>query len=290
MTGATGFIGRSLIPELVAAGHKVRAATRRPGSYDGPGTPIALDAGDRGSIASALEGVDAAYYLLHALTEPDFERVDRGWAEAFGQAAETADLGRIVYLGGLGERGKGSPHLRSRHEVGDVLAAHLPTVELRASLVLGPGGTSYELLCRLVDVLTTVVDGVPLPAPRALRTETQPIGLSDAVTYLVHALDLEPATYDIGTVDATTYAGLMEQQAKVTGRKLRVLPVLPVLPRAFALFADVLTDQDVLVAHALFDSAGDPAVVAERRIEHLTGHRPGTVQDALEAALESAPA
>jgi hypothetical protein len=149
VTGATGAIGRPLVAALVAAGHRVLAATRRPEDYEGPGTPVPVDLDADGPIdpGGAAARADAAYYLVHALDQPDFEAIDRRRAERF---ADLWGADRpVVYLGGLGRPGRGSPHLRSRHEIGAILRRRTAAVELRAALVIAPGSLSFQLLARL---------------------------------------------------------------------------------------------------------------------------------------------
>lgn len=283
VAGGTGFVGSVLVPRL-AEGHEVLVGTRDPSSYEGPGEPVHLDLDDPSTVGSWLEDVDVAYYLLHALHRHDFVEIDRAWATCFGDAASKAAVGKVVYLGGLGKRGQGSEHLRSRHEVGDLLAERVPTVEVRASLVLGPGGASYELLRQMVGAIVDM--GISsVPAPRDLGTATQPIGVEDAVTLLVAALDVEPGHWDIGAPEPLTYAELMQIEASVRGHELKVMPVLPLAPRLFAPFASALSDQDLMVAHALFDSAGSPAIVESHALAERAGHRALSVAQALARAV-----
>jgi uncharacterized protein YbjT (DUF2867 family) len=142
VTGASGFIGSRLCRALVAAGHDVRAMTRRPDHYTGAGKPVRGDVQDPESLAAALAGTDAAYYLVHSLESDDFERKDAAAARNFAQAAADAGIERIVYLGGLGADGaKLSPHLRSRREVEQLLSStSVPVTALRAAVVVGHGG------------------------------------------------------------------------------------------------------------------------------------------------------
>ncbi|MGZ6827090.1 MAG: NAD(P)H-binding protein, partial [Mycobacteriales bacterium] len=170
VTGASGFVGRRLCPALEAAGHDVRAMTRRPEDYRGVGEPVAGDVGDQGSLRAALDGCRAAYYLVHSLDSPDFERKDAAAARAFGQAACEAGLERIVYLGGLGDdRDDLSAHLRSRREVEGLLGqAGVPVTTLRAGIVVGHGGISWELTRQLVEHLPAMV------TPRWVHTRCQP--------------------------------------------------------------------------------------------------------------------
>ena len=173
VTGATGFIGRRLVPELVERGHRVRAMTRNPEPYDGPGEAVGGDVHDRASLTEPLSGVDVAVYLVHSLDDPDFERKDAEAARTFAQAAAASGVQQIVYLGGLGDdRDKLSAHLRSRREVEALLGeAGVPVTVLRAAIVVGAGGISWELTRQLVKNLPAMV------VPRWVATRTQPIAL-----------------------------------------------------------------------------------------------------------------
>lgn len=286
VTGATGFIGSHLVPRLVEAGHEVRAATRHPDDYDGDGDPVAVDLEDVDSLRDALDGCDAAHYLVHSLDADDFMARDRRLASNFVEAAGD-DLERVVYLGGLGARGEGSDHLRSRHEVGDLLAEQLPTVELRASMVLGAGSASYELLRQIVERVPRAPGGA-VPGPLALATRTQPVDVDTAVDHLVAALELPPGRYDIGAADAVTFAELMEAQARATGTTLRIEPVLPAEPETFAPVAALLTDQEGLTIRALFASASTETIVTPDRRVDLPGHDPVTVDAILQRLADRA--
>ena len=197
VTGASGFVGRSLVPELLAAGHDVRAATRRPAAYQGPGKPVLLDVLDGTGLAGALDGCDVAYYLVHSMEAAGLAAADRDAAARFAAAAAAAGA-RVVYLGGLGQ-GAVSEHLQSRHEVGRILREGADTVELRAAIVLGRGGASFEIMRQLVDRLPAMV------CPKWVTTRCQPIALPDMVRYLVAAPGLDAGCYDVGGPDILTY-------------------------------------------------------------------------------------
>src|SRR4051794_17256255 len=185
VTGATGFIGRRLVPALLDREYDVRAMTRRPEKYDGPGTAVGGDVHDPESLTPALAGVDVAYYLVHSLDAKDFEHRDARAAEAFGRAAAAAGTRQIVYLGGLGaEDGDLSAHLRSRREVEGLLGrSGVPVTVLRAGIVIGRGGISWELTRQLVKNLPAMV------VPRWVSTSTQPIAVDDVIRYLVGVAD-----------------------------------------------------------------------------------------------------
>src|SRR5687767_5561831 len=147
VSGATGFVGSALSTALAEAGHIVTALTRRPEQYRGDGEPVAFDIGDPASMTTALDGQDVAYYLVHSLAAVDFSVEDRRGAEAFARAANDAGLTQVIYLGGLGDSADDlSEHLRSRREVESILLAGAPTTALRAGLVIGDGGISWEIL------------------------------------------------------------------------------------------------------------------------------------------------
>ena len=209
MTGATGFVGGRLVPALIAAGHDVRAMTRRPDEYDGPGTPVGGDVQDPSSLAAALEGTRVAYYLVHSLDTEDFEDRDARAARTFGEAAATAGVRQIVYLGGLGAEGSElSAHLRSRRDVEGLLgAAGVPVTVLRAGIVVGRGGISWELTRQLVKNLPAMV------VPRWVATRTQPIAVDDVIRYLVGVAD-EPRAYgrvfEIGGPEQLTYLEMLQ--------------------------------------------------------------------------------
>ena len=175
VTGATGFIGRRLVPALLDAGHDVRAMTRRPESYDGPGEPVGADVSDRSSLDEALRDVDVAIYLVHSLDDPDFERKDAEAARNFSAAAAAAGVRQIVYMGGLGDDDEDlSAHLRSRREVEHLLGEDgVPVTVLRAAIVVGHGGISWEITRQLVKNLPAMVVpkwvAHPHPADRARR-------------------------------------------------------------------------------------------------------------------------
>ena len=208
VTGATGYVGGRLVRELVERGVRVRALARHPERLrDFPWADqieiAAGDAGDPESLSQAMQGVSVAYYLLHSLQEGhNLEREERRIAENFAQCAAKADLSRIVYLGGLAPdvpAKKMSPHMRSRVEVGQILHnSGVPTIELRAAVIIGSGSASFEMLRYLTERLPAMI------APRWVRTKTQPIAVRDVLRYLVLAADLPPEVsraFDIGGPD-----------------------------------------------------------------------------------------
>jgi uncharacterized protein YbjT (DUF2867 family) len=289
VTGATGAVGRPLARALDRDGHHVVAATRRPDGYDGPGRPLAFDL-DGGGAAVPLAPLDpdgaaadceAAYYLVHALGDPDFAKVDRRRAQRF--ADWWGPDRTVVYLGGLGADDTPSAHLQSRHEVGQILRERCRTVELRASLVIGARSLSFELLAKLGALAGRSV--LPVPLPIDAETCTQPIAEADLVRLLVAALDLEPGVHDIGGPDVVTYRDLIERSARAQGEDLDTAAVIPLDPELLGPATALAAGTDPWATSALFAGMGTDAVV---RKEHALPDdlAAGTsLDDAIEVAL-----
>ena len=284
VTGATGFVGSHLVAALVAAGHDVRAMTRRPENYPGPAVAVAGDIGDPSSLAGAVQGCDAAYYLVHSLASTDFADRDRDGARAFGDAAKAAGVGQVIYLGGLGDEDDNlSEHLASRREVEEILRERVPTTVLRAGIVIGDGGISWEILRQLVARLPVMV------TPRWVQTRTQPVAIDDAVAFLVGVLGHDEAigeVFDIGGPEALTYGQMLQMVGRMPGGILKLIVPVPLLsPRLSSHWLRLVTDVDLPTARALIDSMSNEVVVRDRRIEALTGHRAMTFEVAAERAL-----
>jgi uncharacterized protein YbjT (DUF2867 family) len=267
VAGASGFVGRRLCQALEEAGHTVRAMTRQPGKYQGAGEPVHGDVHDPASLAAAMEGCEAAYYLVHSLDSADFEQRDAEAAKAFGEAA-AAGLSRIVYLGGLGDDSDDlSAHLRSRREVEKLLGAGgVPVTTLRAGIIVGHGGISWELTRQLVEHLPVMV------TPRWVRTLAQPIAVADVVCYLVGVLDLEEAlgqTFEIGGPEVLPYVDMLRRVAAIQGRPLLVLPVPMLSPQLSSLWLSLVTTVDVRTGRTLVDSMSNEVVVRDDRLRKL---------------------
>jgi uncharacterized protein YbjT (DUF2867 family) len=286
VTGATGFVGRRLVPVLVEAGHEVRAMTRRPDEYDGPGEPVGGDVHDPASLAEALSGSDVAVYLVHSLDDPDFERKDREAARAFGRAAADAGVRQIVYLGGLGsDDGDLSAHLRSRREVEGVLGeAGVPVTVLRAAIVVGHGGVSWEITRQLVKNLPAMV------VPRWASTSTQPIALDDVTRYLAGVVGV-PETFgrvfEIGGPDRLTYQDMLQVASEVgSGRRVPIVRVPLLTPRLSSYWLALVTDVDVTTGRNLVDSMVTEVVVTDQSIREVLPGDPIPYAEAVRRALE----
>jgi len=285
VTGATGFIGRRLVAELTRSGTTVRAMTRRPDDYDGPGEPVGADVNDSATLAPALDGVDVAIYLVHSLDHDDFEERDARAARSFGAAAARAGLRQIVYLGGLGDDdGDLSPHLRSRREVEALLGeAGVPVTVLRAAIVVGHGGVSWELTRQLVKNLPAMV------VPRWTATRTQPIAVDDVIRYLAGVIDNEDAVgeiFEIGGPEAMTYLDMLTVASEVaTGRTIPVVPVPVLTPRLSSYWLALVTDVDLTTGRNLIDSMTTEVVAQDRRILEVVPGEPLPYREAVRRAL-----
>lgn len=285
VTGATGFIGKRLVPALIDDGHDVRAMTRRPESYDGPGTPVGADVGDPHSLRTALDGVDVAIYLVHSLDDPDFERKDADAARNFSAAAKQAGVRQIVYMGGLGaDDGDLSAHLRSRREVEGLLGQDgVPVTVLRAAIVVGHGGISWEITRQLVKNLPAMI------VPKWVNTRTQPIALDDVIRYLAGVVDKEAAigrVFEIGGTEQLTYLEMMEVAAElINGRKIPVVPVPVLTPRLSSYWLALVTDVDATTGRNLIDSMSTEVVVTDTSIRDVVPGEPLTYEEAVRRAL-----
>jgi uncharacterized protein YbjT (DUF2867 family) len=265
LTGATGYVGGCLLAELERRGIAVRCLARRPEKLAGRAGPqtevMAGDATDPADLARACTGVDVAYWLVHSMESGvDFERADRLAAERFAAAARDAGVRRIVYLGGLGaDDDRLSAHLRSRHEVGAILrAGGHDVVEFRASIIIGAGSFSFDLVRTLVERLPVMI------CPAWLATPTQPIAIGDVVAYLAAALDLPPGgprIFEIGGPDKVSYGAIMREYARQRGLTRLLIPVPVLTPRLSSLWLKLVTPRYSKVGRKLIDGLKNPTVV-----------------------------
>jgi uncharacterized protein YbjT (DUF2867 family) len=249
---------------------------------------VAGDVLDAASARAALEGVRTAYYLVHAMgSAGSFEEQDRAAAQIFGDAALAAGVRRIVYLGGLGSGSqKLSAHLRSRHEVGDILrSSGVPVIEFRASIVIGSGSLSFEMIRALVERLPVMI------APRWVSVPAQPIAIVDMVRYLLAALDLPPGgagkVFEIGGPDQVSYGGLMREYARQRGLRRLVISVPLLTPRLSSLWLGLVTPLYVRVGRKLIDSIRHATVVEDQSALIAFDIRPVGFRVAIAAALRS---
>jgi uncharacterized protein YbjT (DUF2867 family) len=270
LTGATGYVGGRLLPLLVAGENaeagRLRCLVRDPARAPEAVRPYAVrgDALTGEGLAAALDGTDVAYYLIHSMGRGggDFAARDRQAAETFGAAAEGAGVRRVIYLGGLsggGEANASSPHLRSRDEVAELLARHVPQfVHVRAAMVIGAGGASFEMLRALVRRLPAMV------CPRWIDTRTQPIALTDVV-HALHALrDREDVVGDVelGGPDVLSYREMMDRTARAMHRRRPLVVRVPVLtPRLSSWWVMLVTPVDNGLVRPLVDGLREEMVV-----------------------------
>ena len=272
VTGATGYVGGRLVPELLAAGFRVRCLARDPDRlrdrrWAAEVEVIAGSGDDTDALMRLLDGAAVAYYLIHALYEKAFEHHDRATAGTFAEAARRAGVGRIVYLGGLGGgTTTTSPHLRSRAEVGDLLlASGVPTAVLQAAVVIGSGSASFEMLRHLTERIPAMV------TPRWVSNRIQPIAIRDVLRYLVAAAALPPhvsRAFDIGGPDILTYREMMQGYARIAGLKPRLIVPVPVLtPRLSSHWVGLVTPIPSLLAKPLVESLRTEVVCREHDID-----------------------
>jgi len=280
VTGATGYVGGRLAPRLIEAGHQVTCLTRSPLKLrDVPwarqAKVVKADLLDPHQVREALEGIEVAYYLAHSLGAPDFEETDRQAAQHFASAAAAVGVRRIIYLGGPEPSGdKSSPHLRSRDEVGEILSASgVPTVTLRAAVIIGSGSASFEMLRYLTERLPVMV------TPTWVSNRIQPMAIRDVLYYLV-AWAAVPGDvnrgFDIGGTDVLTYAEMMRRYARTAGLPPRlIVPVRTLSPWLSSLWVGLVTPVPGRIAGPLVQSLIHEAVCREHDVAEYVPDPPG---------------
>jgi uncharacterized protein YbjT (DUF2867 family) len=282
--GATGVVGRALLP-LLTAEHELVAVSR---STQAAGRGVHWVEGDAGSgadVARAVDGADVVYYLVHSLGRRDFERQDRVAAENVAAACENARVQQIIYLGGLGDDGEtASAHLRSRRETGERLAeGAVPVTTLRAAMIVGAGSAAFETIVALVDRLPAMI------TPSWVSTPTQPIALADISRYLAGVCGREPAlgeSFDAGGPEVMTYRQMMERIAKLRGRRPLILEVPVLTPRLSSLWLHLVTPVGASVARPLIEGLKSPTIAREERLRTLVPFDLTPFDEAARMALE----
>jgi uncharacterized protein YbjT (DUF2867 family) len=289
LTGATGYVGGRLLRRLEAVGHQVRCLARKPENLKSkvaPGTEVkAGDVLDEHSLAGAFDGIDIAYYLVHSMgSKGSFVDEDRLAAKNFAEAARRAGVKGIVYLGGLGDGTKQlSAHLASRHETGEVLReSGVPVIEFRASIVIGSGSLSFEMIRSLVEKLPVMT------TPRWVYVKAQPIAIDDLLDYLAAAIALQPTEsriFEIGGEDVVSYSDLMQEYARQRNLKRWIIPVPVLTPYISSLWLGLITPLFARIGRKLVDSLRHPTVVTDFSAREVFDIQPRNARQAVADAL-----
>jgi uncharacterized protein YbjT (DUF2867 family) len=291
LTGATGYVGGRLLSLLQQNGHVVCCLTRRPEALKDrvapPSRVVQGDVCDATTLPRAFDGVRCAFYLVHSMGDHgDFEAQDRLAAENFARAAAKAGVPRIIYLGGLGNPDeKLSKHLRSRQETGDVLRAHHPhVIEFRASIVIGSGSLSFEMIRTLVERLPVMI------CPRWVQVKAQPIAIEDLLSYLLAALTLPMTTsqiFEIGGPDQVSYGEIMQEYARQRGLRRWMIPVPLLTPYLSSLWLGLITPLYARVGRKLVESLRNPTLVSNNLARAVFDVRPMPITLAIQRALRN---
>jgi uncharacterized protein YbjT (DUF2867 family) len=291
--GATGYIGGRLVPRLLERGHQLRLLVRDPRKVSGKGwKDVEVLEGDilrPETLPPAFKDIDYVYYLVHSMSgsASNFEKQDRSAAWNIVTLCQINNVKRVIYLGGLGKRnGSQSPHLRSRHEVGDILrAGNVPVTEFRAAVIIGSGSVSFEMIHHLVNRLPVMI------CPRWVGVRTQPIGIRDVIRYLYESIE-KPHTsgkiYDIGGPDILTYGDMMTTVADVLGLKRLLIPVPLLTPRLSSLWVNLVTPVPSQLARILIESLRHETVCESDEALRDFGFSPMDFKSAVKLALERA--
>lgn len=289
LTGATGYVGGRLLPLLEASGYRVRCLARKPRHLRdraGDGTEaVEGDVLDYPTLLPAMEGMDVAFYLIHSMgSSGDFEEQDRRAAENFARAASGAGVRRIVYLGGLGHEDDLSRHLRSRQEVGRIFReSGVPALEFRASIVIGSGSLSFEMIRSLVERLPVMI------TPRWVRTPAQPIGVEDVLAYLHQAVEIDiegSRVLEIGGADVASYGEIMEEYARQRGLRRWMIPVPVLTPHLSSLWLGLVTPLYSRIGKKLATSLVHETVVRDDTARELFDVEPLGLEAAIRRARE----
>ena len=289
LTGPTGYVGGQLLRAFEEQGQRVRYLARRPESIklrkDSHSEVITGDVLRKDNLTGAFDGIDTAYYLIHSMgSTADFEQADRDAARNFGEAARQAGIRRIIYLGGLGSRDvQLSSHLRSRQEVGELLrASGVQVIEFRASIIIGAGSFSFEIIRALVERLPVMI------APRWVATMAHPIAIKDVVYYLAMAAKLphgDSRIFEIGGTDTVSYGEIMREYARQRHLHRAIIPVPVLTPRLSSLWLSLVSPVHARMGRLLIEGLRNPTLVRDHTA--LTNFRviPMGIQEAIANAL-----
>ncbi len=291
LTGATGYVGGRLLGVLQRAGCRVRCVARRPENLRSRLSEttevVRGDLLDRASLAKAMCGQDVAYYLVHSMgSSGDFAEEERQCAQNFADAAREARIRRIIYLGGLGVDGPNpSDHLSSRRQVGDILReSGVPVIEFRASIVIGSGGSSFEMVRALVERLPVMI------TPQWVSVAAQPIAVNDLLEYLRLAVSVPVdghQIFEIGGADVVSYGELMREYARLRGLRRMMLPVPVLTPQLSSLWLGLVTPLYARVGRKLIDSLRNASVVSDPTASHDFPVQPMGIREAIAAAMRN---
>lgn len=291
LTGATGYVGGRLLQVLESRGTRLRCLARRPEVLRervAETTEVVYgDVLQPETLLPALTGVKVAYYLIHSMGETgSFEENDRRAAEHFARAAQEAGVERIIYLGGLGDEEETlSPHLRSRQEVGQILrSSGVSVLEFRASIVIGSGSLSFEMIRALVERLPVMV------TPKWVMRAAQPIAIEDLIAYLTEALELsltESRVFEIGGADQVSYADIMRVYAQCRGTRVRMISVPVLTPYLSSLWLGLVTPLYARIGRKLIESIVHSTVVQDQSARESFSIEPMGIQAAIQRALSN---
>ena len=289
LTGATGYVGGRLLPLLEAGDYQVRCLTRRPdalkSNVEEETDVVKGDVLDADSLVATMEGIDTAFYFVHSMgSTADFEQEDRQAASNFSEAARQAGVQRIIYLGGLGNPDKElSKHLRSRQQTGDVLrSAGVEVVELRASIVIGSGSLSFEMIRALVERLPVMI------CPKWVNVLAQPIAIEDLLAYLLESIELpkgDSKIYEIGGPDQVSYGQIMQEYARQRGLRRLMIPVPLLTPYLSSLWLGLVTPLYARVGRKLVESLKNPTLISSNLAASAFAVRPRSLAEAIARAL-----
>lgn len=290
VTGATGYVGGKLAKALTGYPCRLRCLARHPEKLDssilGTAEVVQGDVLNPESLAAAMKDVDTAFYLIHSMAEGgDFVERDRLAANHFAKAAKTAGVKRIIYLGGLGDQKELSSHLTSRQEVGQILAnSGILTIEFRASIIIGVGSISFEMIRTLVEKLPVMV------TPRWVRTEAQPIFIEDVIGYLLEAIELpieQSRIFEIGGPKRISYMGLMKEYARQRHLHRLMIPVPVLTPYLSSLWLRFVTPLYFRIGRALIEGIRNPTVVKDSAALKYFAVKPQMISEAMRQSLDA---